>query len=265
MDCYIIPTLHDLDLMDLGQGNRYFCLAHFYVQYPHYREKFLEIRNRPGTFITLDNSAAEKALVTEDVLISIVRELKPNEVIAPDVLFDKEQTLQNLQSFVKRMKNEQLLDHTKVFGCPQGNNREEWLQCYKSMMNDVDVSVVGLSKIAVPRCWANQQHEDVGIMESRRECVQYLVDNYLLHKPVHLLGMGDPTEYTTYKHKNIRSTDSCYTVLAAWHGIDFSSGDLRRIPTTNDFYDNKLTDEQRLLAVKNIEFLKNITQPGGSQ
>ena len=205
MDCYIIPPLQDLDLMDHGQGNRYFCLAHFFIQHEHYRQKFLELRKNPSNFITLDNSAAEKSLVTEDVLIDVVRELRPDEVIAPDVLFDKTQTLSNLDSFVKRMRAEGLLDRTKIFGCPQGNNRQEWIECYKAMMNNVDVSVIGLSKIAVPRCWMDEQHEDVGIKESRRLCVQYLVDNGLLLKPVHLLGMGDPTEYEVYKHGNIRS------------------------------------------------------------
>lgn len=261
MDCYIIPTLNDLDLMDHGQGKRYFCLAHFYIQHEHYRQKFLEIRKQPNSFITLDNSAAEKSLVTEDVLINIVRELRPDEVIAPDVLFDKQQTLTNLDSFVKRMRTEALLDRTVIFGCPQGSNREEWLQCYKAMMNNNDVSVIGLSKIAVPRCWMDEQHEDANIKESRRMCVQYLVDNNLLVKPVHLLGMGDPTEYEVYSHRKIRSTDSCYTVFAAWHGVDFESGDLRRIPTTNDFYEATLTEEQRELAIKNINFLKKITRP----
>lgn len=263
IDCYIIPTLYDLDLMHEGQGNRFFCLAHFYIEYEHYRNKFIELRKDPGNFITLDNSAAEKELVTEDVLINIVKELKPNEVIAPDVLFDKEQTLKNLDSFIKRMRNEQLLDQTKIFGCPQGNSKEEWLDCYKQMMNNLDVSVIGLSKISVPRCWMNAFGEDVNIKESRRECVKFLVDNHLIQKPLHLLGMGDPTEYEIYNHKNIRSTDSCYTVLAAWHGVDFSSGDLRRIPTTNDFYEHKLSEEQHELALKNIMFLKNITSKTG--
>lgn len=242
-----------------GQGNRFFCLAHFYVKYEHYREKFLELRKNSKNFITLDNSAAEKSLVTEDVLIGIVKELKPDEVIAPDVLFDKQQTLTNLFSFTQKMKKEQLLLHTKIFACPQGNTREEWLDCYKQMMNNLDVATIGLSKIAVPRCWANEQHEDVGIKESRRECVKFLMDNHLIKKPLHLLGMGDPTEYEVYTHKLIRSTDSCYTVLAAWHGVDFASGDLRRIPTTNDFYEHKLDEDQYSLALKNIDFLRKIT------
>lgn len=262
IDCYIIPTLYDLDLMHEGQGNRFFCLAHFYIEYEHYRQKFLELRKDPNNFITLDNSCAEKELVSEDVLINIVKELRPNEVIAPDVLFNKEQTLANLDSFIKRMRNEQLLQHTKIFGCPQGNTKDEWLDCYKSMMNNLDVSVIGLSKIAVPRCWMNEHSEDVGIMESRRECVKFLVDNFLMQKPIHLLGMGNPTEYEAYSHKNIRSTDSCYTVLAAWNGIDFSAGDYTRVPTTNDFYENKLSEEQLELALSNIAFLKNITSKG---
>lgn len=259
MDCYIIPTLNDLDLMH--KGHRYFCLAHFYIQNESYRNFFLQLKNNSSNFITLDNSAAEKSLVTEDALINIVRELKPNEVIAPDVLFDKNQTLINLESFIRRMKKEELNLYTSVFACPQGSTRDEWIQCYIEMLLNSDVSVIGLSKIAVPKCFGTTDEEDVQIMESRRDCIEYLIAHDLLKKPVHLLGMGNPTEYDVYSHICIRSTDSCYTVLAAVNEIDFNAGNLSRVKTTNDFYDRKLTWKEKKLAHQNIYFLKKVLRP----
>lgn len=258
MENYIIPTLHDLDLMDLAVGNRYFCLAHFYVQYEKYRE-FFKKKKAEGAFVTLDNSAAEKFLVTEDILIKVVRDLKPDEVIAPDVLFDYKQTIENLDKFIERMKNENLLKHTKIFACPQGKSKFEWEECYSYMVEHEDVSVIGMSKISVPKCWGNIDEEDAGIMESRQNAIVSLEYGNLIKKPIHFLGMGDPREFFAYKHnKLLRSTDSCYSVLAGKHNILFDEGNFDRIKTYNEFYDFKLTENETSNVRRNINFLNKI-------
>jgi hypothetical protein len=120
------------------------------------------------------------------------------------------------------------------------------------------VRCIGLSKIAVPKCWNNAE-EDKMIGISRNECVNELQQKKLLVKPLHLLGMGEHNEFDHYLNNNIphiRSSDSCYTVLAALNGIDFEKGDITRIPTTNAYFDVSLTEEQQALAKKNIEYLK---------
>ncbi len=258
MDFYAIPPNRNLDLMH--EGDRYFGLAHHYVQDSEYRQYFLDLRkNKPEAWITMDNGAAEHSLVTEEILFDIVKELKPNEVIAPDVLFNRDQTLMNLQSFKIKMMALKLIEHTKIFGCPQGLNKEEWLTCYYKMAVDPLVSTIGLSKIAVPKCW-NDATGDTMIAKSRNECVQHLWEKGWLIKPLHLLGMGEHDEfeyYLTNKIPHIRSSDSCYTILAAINGIDFENGDTTRIPTTNAYFDTPLTDEQIRLSKKNITYLKS--------
>lgn len=261
MDCYIIPTVNNLDLMYEGKGNRFYALAHFYVQYPHYREFFLNIKKKdPSATILLDNSAAEKSLVTEEILLDIVKELKPDEVIALDILFDKDKTIEATQSFINHMISQKLINDTKIFGCPQGKNKEEWIECYDWMLQHSYITTIGLSKIAVPKCWGNINEEDVGIAESRNRAYDFLLKTDRIKKPLHFLGMGDIREYNHYDKSNplIRSTDSCYTVLAAVNGVDFSKGDFRRIKTTNDFYTLTLSEKQIKLAKSNIEALKFI-------
>lgn len=257
MKFYTIPPNKHLDLMDLGDA--YFCLAHHYVKDTNYREHFLRLRNRePRVWITLDNSAAEHSLVTEQVLLDIVAELKPDEVIAPDVLFDMKQTLKNLYCFIIRMTDYNFLSHTKVFGCPQGTTQEEWLNCYESMLNNPLVSTIGLSKIAVPKCWNNVTNDKL-IGLSRNECIQKLSKLNLLKKPLHLLGMGEHTEFNFYlqnKFPCIRSSDSCYTILAAINGVSFRRGDITRVPTSNEYFDYSLEDGEILLAIDNIEYLQ---------
>jgi hypothetical protein len=257
MKFYAIPPNKHLNLTH--EGDSYFVLAHHYVLDKNYKNFFLNLKEtKPSAFITLDNSAAEHSLVTEEVLLDVVKELKPNEVIAPDVLFNRDQTLMNLRSFKIKMRDLGLLEHTKIFGCPQGSNKEEWLTCYYKMANDPFVSTIGLSKIAVPKCW-NDATGDTMIAKSRNECVKHLYEKGWLIKPLHLLGMGEHDEFEYYLANNIphiRSSDSCYTILAAINGIDFERGDTTRIPTTNAYFDVELTSEQIDLAKKNINYLK---------
>lgn len=257
MKFYTIPPNNHLDLMHYG--DRYFGLTHHYVQDSSYRKYFLNLREtRPDAFITLDNSAAEHSLVTEEVLLETVKELKPNEVIAPDVLFDKEQTLNNLYYFTVKMVDYGFIKHTKIFGCPQGSTKQEWLECYYLMMINPMISTIGLSKIAVPKCWNNAEG-DTQIGLSRNQCAQELKDRGWLQKPLHLLGMGEHTEFDYYlEHKIpcIRSSDSCYTILAALNGINFRTGNTTRIPTTNDYFNQTLDGSQQITAIDNIDYLK---------
>jgi hypothetical protein len=258
MDFYIIPPNRHLSLMHYG--NRYFGLAHHYIQDSQYREYFLDIREEnPKAFITMDCGAAEHSTVTESILLDIVAELKPDEIISPDVLFDKEQTLKNLDSFLYKMLSKDYIAHTAIFGCPQGSTKEEWLECYRIMLLNPHVSTIGLSKIAVPRCWHNAV-EDKQIALSRNQCVEELQKREWLQKPLHLLGMGEHNEFDYYFNNKvpcIRSSDSCYTVLAAINGICFEDGDVTRIPTTNEYFNTELTEEQKDLAIKNLKFLQN--------
>lgn len=258
MKFYSIPPINNLGLMYCAGSNCFFCLAHLYKQHESYRTFFLNLKEyRGNSFITLDNSAAERSLVTEDVLLDIVKELKPNEVIAPDVLFDRDQTLKNLYNFTAKMMDRGYAEHTKIFGCPQGKTKDEWLECYRLMLSNSMISTIGLSKIAVPKCWNNAE-DDKMIAASRIACVQELYDNGLLTKPVHLLGMGEFNEFEYYKTHNIpniRSSDSCYTILAALHGISFWEGNTKRIPTTNEYFNQQLDIEQCELAIKNMSYL----------
>jgi hypothetical protein len=257
MKFFCIPPNKHLDMM--ASGDWYFALCHHYVQDKNYRDYFLNLRKtKPNAFILLDNGAAEHSLVTQDMLLKATEELQPNEVIAPDVLFNKKQTLRNLELFIQEMFKRKLLEQTNIFACPQGSTKEEWLDCYMQMSLNPFVKTLGLSKIAVPKCW-NNATDDVMIGVSRNQCVKELHENHILIKPLHLLGMGEHDEFDYYlNHKipHIRSSDSCYTILAAINGIKFETGNITRIPTTNAYFDCALTDEQQNIAKENIEYLK---------
>ena len=232
MDFYVISPVSNLEPMNLG--DRIFALAHLWVQYPHYRD-FIMQKKQEGYWITLDNSAAERALVTEDVLINICHELLPNEVIAPDVLFDKQATIYNAIDFRHRMEKEELFGLVDIFFCPQGKTKEDWLEAYEWGINQDWIDCIGFSKIAIPNAWLPEWKDDQGIKETRHMAYDYLKERGMLVKPIHCLGQGSFTEFQYYTHPMMRSTDSVYPVLAAAHGVDFRVDHTTRIPTPHDF------------------------------
>lgn len=255
MEFYVISPVSDLALME--QGTRIFALAHLWpIQ--QYREFILK-KKEEGWFITLDNSAAEKELVTEDILINIVKELLPNEVISPDVLFDTEATLGNLSSFIDRMGQEDLLDTVNIFAVAQGETKEDWLYCYKQMLSNDDVKTIGWSKIGVPYAFRTGNDDDQGIMEGRHACYDELMEAGLIQKPIHCLGAGDPREFLKYKNNPLmRSTDSCFSVWAGMCGIDWESGNFKRIKTPKNYFHQSLSEADIYFAKRNIKFLRQI-------
>jgi len=254
MDIYVISPLSNLEAMK--KGDRTFVLAHLWMKSEKYRAFIME-RKAEGQFLTLDNSAAERSLVTEDALIKICHELMPNEVIAPDVLFDADATMANLDSFVERMTEEGLLHNINIFFCPQGKSQEEWLSCYEYGLDNDFVNVIGFSKIAVPNAWLGIDG-DQGIKEGRHNAYNYLLANDMLKKPIHCLGQGDVSEFMYYKHPMMRSTDSVYPVMAAMNGIDFESNEFERIPTPHDYLETEVAPnkDQEALINKNVRVLR---------
>lgn len=256
MDVYVISPLSNLEPMKLG--DRIFVLAHLWVQSPEYRQFIMDLIDEDlDRWITLDNSAAERALVTEDVLINVVKELAPSEVIAPDVLFDKDATIANAIKFRDRMESEGLLDTTDIFFCPQGETQEDWLEAYQWAVDQDWIHTIGFSKIAVPNAFLNQTN-DQGIKEARHRCYDYLKERDMLKKPIHCLGQGDPTEFSYYDHPMMRSTDSVFPVLAAAHGQDFNVDHTTRIPTPHDFLETyDMSNIDMALVESNVDFLRS--------
>jgi hypothetical protein len=254
MEFYVISPVSDLRPMKLG--DRIFALAHLWVQFPEYRKFILE-QKEEGKFVTLDNSAAERALVTEDVLIDVCKELMPHEVIAPDVLFDKHATITNAITFRDRMEKEGLLNKIDIFFCPQGQTKEDWLEAYEWGIGQDWIHVIGFSKIAVPNAWLEDFKDDQGIKEARHMAYDYLKKKGMLVKPIHCLGQGDPTEFSYYDHPMMRSTDSVFPILAAAHGQSFEDDHETRIPTPHNFLETyDMSEVKPSLVLSNVYFLR---------
>lgn len=256
IEFYVIPPRKNIELSHLGD-NRYFCLAQQYLKDPEYAKFFKEL---PDTsWVTLDNGAGDHDIITEDQLFEVMLDLMPNEVIPPDILFNGPQTIHNAIVFHERMVKENIADKIELFYCPQGRTQNEWLGSYMWGLNQPWIKTIGLSKIAVPFAFLDATG-DVGIMEGRHNCFNYLKVHGLLQKPLHLLGMGDPREFNYYKLHDttgmIRSSDSCNSIWSAVNILNWNKNQFQRIKTPANYFDLVLDQGQINLAKANITYLK---------
>lgn len=255
MDIYVIPPLSGLDL--INKGDRVFVLAQLWLRHQEYRD-FIRDQKTQGKWITLDNGVGDHDFVSQEQLLDIVGELMPNEVIALDVLYNKDATVYNLERFVSMMNARGYSKDVEIFAVPQGKDLNDWLECYSIMMSHHGVSTIGLSKIAIPNLYG-YKNPDEGIMESRHALYKELKDRDLLKKPLHCLGAGDPREFLKYINEPMyRSTDSCFSVLAGMNNISWHEGNFERIPTPKDYFLRTISEEEIALAESNIGFLKMV-------
>ena len=255
--CVAAPMAH-LDLTE-DHSSMLFVLSQHYRDNKSYREMCLRMRSK-GTFTIMDSGAGDHDFTTTDEqLIEFVKELKPDFVIPRDILFDKDTTIKNLDIFVDLMIEHDLLSTTGIMGCPQGNTKEEWLECYSYMHAHPMVGMIGLSKIAIPRAFCGAS-DDQDIVKARIECVSLLVRQGMIDKPLHLLGGAELQEFRHYyifpNFANIISHDSCITVLSGQCLKKMDDPSYERMKTPKDYFETTLTDDQIEVALYNINLLK---------
>jgi hypothetical protein len=257
--CLIPPTPN---LSEALKGDRFFCLAHLVLKNPEYAKFY---KDRPkGTFLVLDNGAAEGEDLTVDELLEAIELVNPDEVIAKDVLLNGRKTIVESEIFIGRVQKK--YPNIKIMAVPQGSNFQEWLECYVYFLLCPGVDTIGLSKISVPHCFKDVV-KTTDISKCRQFCVLTLFKHELLEKPIHLLGMGDPNEYSAYVNLPcIRSTDSAYSFVAAKHNQVFSTQPLMtRFDTEHSYFDECLTTEELCVADFNIKYLRRVCHDKASK
>ena len=251
MKFFSIPPINHLDLMEIN--DRYFCLAHL-CENKDYLEYFKK-KSEEGKFVIIDNGAAEKSLVNTEYLLNLIKTIRPTEIIAPDILFDCDKTLEELGAFQEKWND--LEYKPDVMGVPQGDNPESYLACYLEMLHNSFVKTIGLSKISIPKSFA-EITGSYSVSVNRRYLIKLLNELDLIKKPLHLLGMRNPNEYKAYKHDLIRSSDSCYTILSAINNKTLKDiqDDINETP--ENYFHLILTNKQLELAKLNINTLNTI-------
>lgn len=180
--------------------------------------KYLEYYRERKELKILDNGLFENK-VAEDPVKLIIKALivKADALIAPDVLYDGEATIKEAESFVGSVKK--VAQYLKIMAVPQGSSPEEYLHCYKELVNNPDIDMIGLSILALTKSFQKYTGTE-SIHVNRIVGINYLWSQgaFHPHKWHHLLGLGDrPDELAAYKHiENIKSNDTSSPVL---HGL----------------------------------------------
>lgn len=253
---FTIPPLHHLDLMEIN--DRYFFLAHF-LDNQNYKE-FVKTKIAQRKHVIIDNGAAEGKDLSVEGLIDIAEQFLPTEIIPPDRLLNCNTTLHLLDLFerqwMSRSNATPELRNIGLIGVPQGNTPLSWMRCYITMAADPLVTVIGMSKISIPESF-KLITKTTDLRTNRNYIISQLLAMGLVVKPLHLLGMRDPAEYTPYDSPMIRSSDSCFAVLAASQNCNLCDADFTQ-STPPEYFNYILSQKSLTVAKYNIEDLNKV-------
>ena len=183
-------------------------LTHLVEKYPFYAKFAKEVHG----YKILDNSLIELGgSVDLQRVLNAAEDIDADEIILPDVFQDGPATIDAVNAALSLL-NELYPNRNwpyKLMAVAQGKNEEEWYRCYKSLLNNPDIDVIGIPKVLA------KMHP-----QGRPYFVNELCD--LTRKPHHLLGLWySVTEFNSYK--NIQDIRSCDSVLLGYmykHNMD---------------------------------------------
>jgi hypothetical protein len=237
------PPIAVADDYDLGAFS--YGLAHEAVKNSDYYERLVRV-SRTDRELYLDNGADElgEGMHGQD-FNELIRGIKPDVVIAPDVLGKPEETLRRTSEFILEMGDYCLDSGIQIMAVAQGLDIDSWLNGYLQLLSNPSVDIIGIPydiefDSSVGR-WAGSKEETKTEKRAHRraELLDLLEFRDMLLKPIHLLGMNNLQELRYHDYKNrlaVISTDTTAPFAAAldgnmwgkesgekdWSALDFS-------------------------------------------
>lgn len=217
---------------------------------------FFQERVREGTFVIMDNGAAEGVQPTIQELIPKIQLLQPSEIVLPDTIYNKEVTLAKGEEaiFVLSQAFDEgiIRSDAKIMAVPHGETLKEWIACMQEMLM-WPIDTIGVSKFITPK------YGD----KARFKAVQAIVDtlkNTDRTIQIHLLGCWEhPKEIGEVEFvynefgPTVRGTDSAIPYVYANMGKKIDEV-FERPEYHMDFLTKvKLTDELEELLTHNIQ------------
>lgn len=279
--------LNDFDLV----------LFHLYISEPKYKKYFDKMReNHPDRRMILDNSAYEFFIKGEELDLDkyeeAIKDLNPDYYILPDVLMDKDKTIENILKF-RSTHQSSVENYFKEIEepCPQpiavvqGNTVSDFNYCLTLLLQ------LGYTNIALPfhnsffktdisisptpdrvcdiflNNGYDMNNDDVRYAYGRCEWLKWNGPRYLFlnGKPkftmLHFLGSHCPIEKVYYNEffngiDNV-SMDTGYPVKCAIEGIKLGEETSKPNTIIDDFMHNSFSKKQEKLIEDNINTFKN--------
>lgn len=130
MKSILIPPIPNLDI---SQGRPFHLLLSHLAENPDYAE-FYKAERRAGSYLILDNGAHEfQSGEGPSRLLDLAEDLKVQELVVPDYLFDADQTVEKakkaLEWFSTVGRERFALLDPRLMIVPQGNSFYSWKRC----------------------------------------------------------------------------------------------------------------------------------------
>ena len=198
-----------------------YALVHLFEENEEYYNKFVEARNK-GREIILDNSIFELGHAWDsDRFAYWVEKLKPTWYIVPDVLDNKDATINSFNNFIVKYPN---LPGKRI-AVAQGSTYDELVDCYEYLVNNESVDKIALSFNHPFFQDLNLETKYHNMLTGRQTTLSTMLDDNIINedKPHHLLGCGLPQEFKHYvEYDWIDSIDTSSPVVHGIKGIRYN-------------------------------------------
>lgn len=217
-------------------------LTHLVEKYPFYAKMAREVKG----YKILDNSLIELGgAVNLQRVLAAAEKIGADEIILPDVFQDGPATIEAVTEAIKELLTIYPNGNIpyKLMAVAQGKDEKEWYECYKFLLSNPYVNVVGIPKV---------------LAKTHPKGRPYFVNELcnLKYKPHHLLGVWySMTELEEYKcYHDIRSCDTVLLGYMAKHGLQLHG--VRPDGFTVDL-------ENDVIDYSNMQSLTRCTNRGG--
>lgn len=224
----------------------------------------------------MDNGIFGGTVLSVAELAEKARQVQPDIVVGPDVLYDDDIHIKSVER-QKRFMKEKLPERTKVQLVPQGNTTEHYEWCISQIVK-MNPDYIGLGRMSMKlagyplkghfqRVYALNRFEELGLLDEIR-------DNAI---KIHALGISKPSEFKYLNYFSVSCADSMSYIYSSiynqivWPGdnyegqtkINKDGSIVRKKTDTDEVYEAKQRffatypasgplDERQLWIIKNV-------------
>lgn len=231
MKIALIPPIPNLQHADHNDG-MHLLLAHLMGdrRYVHFYQQM----RIAGHYLIMDNGAHELgAALSHEQILGMARRVLAQEIVLPDVLFDRHGTIERTKRMLKWIVKEGWEEYDsakrpRLMMVPQGKDSPDWAQCVKGLVKTWETFAPQAPELLQPPILGISKDYD-----ENRGGLPNLIGNYIeplresFEFDTHCLGWPSKLwslARVAHDFPWIRSTDSARPYVYAKHGILLEPG-----------------------------------------
>lgn len=179
IECALIPPVA---MLSYNKSQKFQLMLPHLIRDQKYRRSYRGYCNDEEKYVILDNGAAESVHPLNASLIKIAGDFGVDEVVAPDVLSDKNGTVVKTSHFLNALMNSPLWEKkdVKVGVVAQGFDHKEAFKCVELLVNSYLGDRIGV--VYIPRLLVNSNHLEARLLLAHAIHVEWP------HLEIHFLG-----------------------------------------------------------------------------